>query len=589
MSTNAVVQSSAGLRVDPIRFEVIRNSLIAAVDEMGVALQKSAYSSNIKTRADFSCIFFDRKLRAVAQAFTQPIHLGGLAKMVPVVVRYYGADKLGPGDGILSNNPFLGGAHLNDVTLISPVYHGSELFGYLASLAHHVDVGGGAPASIGAFRETYQEGLTVPAIKLVKNGVMDDDIFRFFMANVRAKHETAGDLRAQLAANKLGHRRMIELVEKYGAETLNSYIDELLDYTARRTRQEIEKLPQGTFESEGFIDDDGVTDEPIRLRGKVTIDKDSVVFDLTGTSPQRRAPMNSTYSQTFSSCAYVLRCLMDPDLPVNAGFYDAIRVIAPEGTVANAVHPAAVVGGWEVTIRWVDIFFQALSNALPERVCAGGKSMMCHSGFGGFDPRPQRERYYCFLECLAGGYGGRYGKDGPDAVQAYSQNTENAPIEDVELNYPVRILRYELLPDSEGPGEFRGGLGLLRDYMFPDHEPTFTVLADRVKFPALGLFSGMPGKLAHYALVDSNGNEKTLGSKTTFTVPQGSYVTMQTCGGGGYGPAWKRDPALVLRDVLEAKVSCQRAREIYRVAIDLPARKVDVEETARLRSAHVTK
>ena len=586
MSTNSISQAPTGLRVDPIRFEVIRNSLISAVDEMGVALQKSAYSSNIKTRADFSCIFFDRKLRAVAQAFTQPIHLGGLAKMVPIVVRRYGPERIGPGDGILSNDPFLGGAHLNDVTLISPVHHNGELFGYLASLAHHVDVGGGAPASIGAFRETYQEGLTVPAVKLVKSGVIDDDIFRFFMANVRAKNETAGDLRAQLAANKLGQRRMEELVVKYGAETLNSYIDELLDYTARRTRQEIEKLPQGVFCSEGFIDDDGVTDEPIHLVGKVTIDKDTVVFDLSGTSAQRRAPMNSTYSQTFSSCAYVLRCLMDPDLPVNAGFYDAIKVIAPEGTVANAVHPAAVVGGWEVTIRWVDIFFQALSDVMPDRICAGGKSMMCHSGFGGFDPRPQRDRYYCFLECLAGGYGGRLGKDGPDAVQAYSQNTENAPIEDVELNYPVRILRYELVPDSEGPGKYRGGLGLRRDYLFPDHEPTFTVLADRVKFPALGLFGGGPGKLSRYAMGDAKGKEQTLGSKTTFTVPHGSYVTMQTCGGGGYGPASERDPELVLKDVLEGKVSLERAREVYQVAIDLSARKVDEAKTAELRSHH---
>ena len=573
MSTNTVPETTDRLRLDPIRFEVIRNSLVAAVDEMGVALQKSAYSSNIKTRADFSCMFFDRKLRAIAQAFTQPIHLGGLFRMVPIVIRDYGCDRLQPGDGILTNYPFLGGVHLNDVTLISPVYYGSQIFGYLASLAHHVDIGGGAPASIGAFREIYQEGIIIPPVKLVKGSALDEDILRFFLANVRAKHETSGDLRAQVAANKLGHRRLVELIQKYGPETLEAYMDELIDYTARRTRQEIAKLPQGSYKAEACLDDDGITDEPVRLCGEVRIANDEVTFDLTGTSPQRRAPMNSTFSQTFSSCAYFLKCLLDPDLPVNAGFYQSIRVQAPEGSVANAVHPAAVVGGWEVSIRWVDVFLQAIAEALPDRVCAGGKAMQCHAGFGGFDPRPHKNpnQYYCFLETLAGGYGGRLSKDGPDAVQSYSQNTENAPVEETELNYPVRILRYELVPDSEGPGKFRGGLGLRRDYSFPGHEPTFTILADRLKFPPLGLFGGGPGKLAQYALGKPDGAEQPLGSKCTFTVPAGHYVSMRTCGGGGYGPPRERNPQLVLQDVIEGKVSPTRAREVYGVSVeDLP-------------------
>ncbi len=557
------------LKCDPVRFEVMRNALAAAVDEMGFALQRSAYSSNIKTRGDFSCMFFDRHLRAVAQAFTQPIHLGGLFRLVPTVIGNYGPDRLGPGDGLLVNDPFQGGVHLNDVTLISPVFHRGQIFGYLASLAHHVDVGGGAPASIGAFREVYQEGIIIPGVKLVKGGQIDDDLFRFFVANIRAKHETAGDLRAQMAANKLGERRIGELIERFGDRALDQHIEELLAYTARRTRQEIAQLPPGTYEAEGFLDDDGIGDEPIRLAAKIEIEGDRILFDLSGTSPQRRAPMNSTLAQTFSSCAYFLRCLTDPDLPVNAGFYQAIQVHAPEGTVANAVHPAAVVGGWEVSVRWIDVFLKAISDALPDRVCAGGKSMQCHAGFGGFDPRPHKDsrHYYCFLETLAGGYGGRVGKDGPDAVQTYSQNTENAPVEETELNYPVRIVRYELIPDSDGPGEFRGGLGLRRDYLFPDHEPTFTILADRCKFAPQGLFGGGTGKLAYYGLIDPEGRAHPLGSKTTFTVPRGWTVTMQTCGGGGYGPPEKRRQDAVLRDVLEDKVSARRAREIYKVAI----------------------
>jgi N-methylhydantoinase B len=561
----------------------MRNSLVAAVDEMSAALQRSAYSTNIKTRGDFSCMFFDRHLRSVAQGFTQPIHLGSLVQLVPTVIRKYGPEKLGPGDGILTNHPFLGGVHLNDITLISPVFYRGEIFGYLASLAHHVDVGGGAPASVGAFQEVYQEGIIIPPVKLVKGGEIVDDIFQFFLANTRAKHETSGDIRAQVAANKLGHRRIEELLEKYGVETIDTYIDELMAYTEKRTRQEIHKLPQGIFQAEGFLDDDGITDEPIHLVAKITIDKGSVVFDLAGTSPQRRAPMNSTFAQTFSSCAYFLKCLMDPDLPVNDGFYRAVRLDAPAGTVANAIHPAAVVGGWEVSIRWVDVFLKAVSEAIPDRVCAGGKSMQCHAGFGGFDPR-RDGHYYCFLETLAGGYGGRLGKDGPDAVQTYSQNTENAPVEETELNYPVRIVRYELVPDSEGPGKYRGGLGLRRDYCFPDHEPTFTILADRQKIPPQGLFGGSPGKLAYYALAEQDGREQILRSKTTFRVPLRAYVTMQTCGGGGYGPAEQRNPEWVLRDVIEGKVTVERARDIYKVVVDLPNRRIDLDETRNLRS-----
>ena len=587
-TARTVSEAPAKLHVDPIRFEVIRNSLVAAVDEMGAALQMSAYSTNIKTRADFSCMFFDHHLRAVAQAFTQPVHLGSLFYLVPAVVRKYGIDKLNPGDGLLTNYPFLGGVHLNDITLISPVYYKGEIFGYLASLAHHVDVGGGAPTSIGAFKEIYQEGIVIPPVKLVQGGVIDEDLFQFFVANVRAKHETSGDIRAQLAANKLGHRRFEELIGKHGVETLQTYIDELLVYTSRRTRLEIAKLPEGTYEAQSFLDDDGITDEPVRLAAKITIEKENITFDLSGTSSQRRAPMNSTYAQTFSSCAYFLRCLTDPDLPTNSGFYQSVRVVAPEGTVANAIHPAAVVGGWEVAIRWIDVFFKAVSDVIPERVCAGGKAMQCHAGFGGFDPRPHKKtgQYYCFLETLGGGYGGRLGKDGPDAVQSYSQNTENSPVEETELNYPVRILRYQLVPDSDGAGKFRGGLGLRRDYYFPDHEPTFTILADRLKFPPQGLFGGSPGKLAHYTLTDQGGKERPLHSKTTFTVPHGCYVTMQTCGAGGYGPPHERDPEMVLKDVIEGKVSVQRAREMYKAAIDLENQRVDLEKTKRLRRDH---
>jgi N-methylhydantoinase B len=567
---------------DPIRFEVIRNALVEATEEMAVTLRRSAYSTNIKTRADFSCAFFDRELRAVAQAFTQPVHLGSMSESVPRAVRDYGPDNLGPGDALLTNLPYPCGAHLNDITLISPVHHRGRLFGYVANLAHHVDVGGGAPASIGTFREVYQEGVIIPPVKLVRGGEIVADVFRLVLAQIRSKHETAGDFRAQVAANTTGGRRLLAMLDRQGPETVDASMRELLDYTERRTRAAVAHLPRGVFTAEGSLDNDGFTDQPVRLQARVVIDGEGVLFDLTGSDPQRRAPVNSTYAQTFSACAYVLKCLIDPDIPVNAGFYRRVRVVAPAGTVVHCTPPAPVVGGWETQTRLTDVILKALAPALPERVPAGTKAMMCHAGFGGIDPRSGD--YYCFLETLAGGYGGRAGRDGPDAVQTHGQNTENAPIEETELNYPVRITRYELVDDSGGAGKYRGGLGLRRDYLFPDHCATFTVLADRDREGPWGLFGGQPGRRAEYVL-NPDGEARRLGSKVTLELQPGDVVSYRTCGGGGYGRPEERDPQLLLRDVREGKVSLRQAREVYGVAIDAASWTIAAEETARLRAA----
>ncbi len=571
----------AKTEVDPIQFEVIRNALLEATEEMAIALRRSAYSTNIKTRADFSCAFFDRQLQTVAQSFAQPAHLGSLVQLVPKVVRHYGAENLEPGDAILANDPYLGGVHLNDITLISPVYWNDEPFGYVASLAHHVDVGGGAPASVGAFREVYQEGVIIPPVKLVRHGEIVSDIFRLVLAQIRSKRETAGDFRAQIASNNTGVRRVKNLVERMGPEVVDFYMKELIAYTERRTLAEVSKLPRGVFTAEGYVDNDGFTDDPVRLAAKVTIDDEGVLFDLTGSDAQRRAPVNSTYAQTFAGCAYVYKCLIDPDVPVNSGFYRSLRMVAPEGTVVHCKPPAPVVGGWETSMRLVEVMLKALAPGLPDRIPAGTKGMICHVGFGGNDP--ERNEYYCFLETVAGGYGGRASRDGPDAVQPHFQNTENAPIEETEINYPVRILRYELVEDSEGGGRYRGGLGLRRDYLFSDHEASFTILADRDRWGPGGLFGGLSGRKATY-LLESEGETVELGSKVTVELKPGDVVSYRTCGGGGYGPPEERDPELVLQDVREGKVSPDRAREIYCVAIDTEVWAVDQEETKKLRS-----
>jgi N-methylhydantoinase B len=274
--------------------------------------------------------------------------------------------------------------------------------------------------------------------------------------------------------------------------------------------------------------------------------------------------VNSTHAQTFSACAYVLKCLIDSDIPTNSGFYRHVRLVAPPGTVVNGTPPAPVVGGWETQTRLTDVILKALSAVLPERVPAGTKAMQCHAGFGGVDPRTGE--YYCYLETLAGGYGGRAGRDGPDAVQTHGQNTENAPVEEVEMNYPVRIARYELVNDSGGAGQYCGGLGLRRDYLFPDHAVTFTVLADRDRAGPWGLFGGEPGARAEYIL-NPDGEARLLSSKTTLELQPGDVVSYRTCGGGGYGPPRQRTREQVARDVRAGKVSAQRARDVFGVTI----------------------
>ena len=568
-------------QIDPIRFEVIRNALVEATEEMASALRRSAYSTNIKTRHDFSCAIFDLNKRTVAQSFSQPNHLGSLVETVPRALDAYGPERLDEGDGILVNFPYGGGVHLNDIALISPIFYDGHVVGYVASLAHHVDVGGGAPASIGAFREIYQEGVIIPPVKFVAGGQINRDVFDLVLAQVRAKRETAGDFRAQIASNNTGIRRMTALLDRMGVETVGRYVDELIEYTNRRTQAELAKLPKGVYAGEGYLDSDGYTEDPVFLAVRVTIDDDGLLFDFTGSDQQRRAPVNSTYAQTHSGVAFVLKCLIDPDVPVNAGFYRNVRMVAPEGTVVNCTEPYPVVGGWETQIRLADVIFKALAQAIPEKVPAGTEAMICHSGFGGSDP--YRNETYCFLETIAGGYGGRASKDGPDAVQPHGKNTANAPVEETELNYPVRITRYELVENSDGPGKYRGGLGLRRDYFFPDHEASFTILADRERWGPHGLFGGLPGERAHYVL-NPHSDATELGSKVTVQLKENDVVSYRTCGGGGYGPPEDRDPEDVLWDVRNGKVSLERAGKVYRVAVDADSLTVDMEATARLRS-----
>jgi N-methylhydantoinase B len=567
--------------IDPVRFEVIRNALLAITEEMGATLRRAAYSTNIKTRGDFSCAFFDRELRTIAQAFAQPSHLGSLAHIVPHAVKAYGAENLLPGDGILINDPYLGGVHLNDITLITPIFDRGRIAGYVANIAHHVDVGGGAPGSIGVSSEIYQEGLVIPPVRFVKDGQIDRDLFAMIRSNFRGTKEISGDFRAQTAANRLGVQRLEALLEKYGVTEFARYLEALLQYTEQRTRAAFTQFPNGTFRAESSMDGDGVRDEPVTLAAAVHINQGHIHVDLSGCDLQRQSPTNATFAQTYSGVVYVLKCLIDPDIPVNDGFYRLVDIRTRPGSVVAARHPAAVAAGWEVAMQLCDLLFKALAEALPERVLAGTKGCICNIAFGGINPAT--DEYFTYYETIAGGYGATLRNHGMDAVQAHFQNTENAPVEETEANYPVRILRYELIPDSEGPGRHRGGLGLRRDYTFPGHTPSFSILSDKAKYPPWGLFGGGSARPARYIL-NPDTEARELPSKITLQLEPGAVVSVQTPGGGGCEPAWQRPAAEVAEDVAVGKISALRAQQVYGVVLDPQTGAVDDAATAILRA-----
>ena len=545
------------LALDPVTFEVIRNALRNTTEEMAITVRRAAYSTNIKTRADFSCAFFDTKLRSVAQSFAQPAHLVSMYTIVPLTVREVGAAEMKAGDTYLVNDPHRGSSHLNDIAVISPVDVDGHRVGYVANMAHHVDVGGSAPASLGVSRELMQEGIILPPTRVARDGEIDANVLNLILANLRGPRETGGDLRAQMSANVVGARRMASLVRQHSRQTLESFYDELIAYTDRWTDREIRKLPQGVFEAEGFRDDDGISDEPVHLRAKVIIADGHVRLDVGGSAAQRRAPLNCTRSMTLSTVAFTTRCLVDDRIPVNDGFLNHVHVDGPDELICTARPPAGVVGGWELCMLLTDLIFKALHPALPGRIPAASKGLVVNLGFGGHDPH--RDEYYVYMETIAGGYGARPDKDGQDASQTHIQNTENAPIEEVELNYPILISRYELIEDSAGAGRFRGGAGVRRDFTFPYAAASCTILSDGRKFPPWGLEGGLEGRAAHF-IFDPDGENKDLPSKHTFDMPRGCTLRVETPGGGGFGDPQARDPGAIERDIRDGKVSEAWAR-----------------------------
>ncbi|MFQ5803538.1 MAG: hydantoinase B/oxoprolinase family protein [Candidatus Methylomirabilales bacterium] len=518
-------------RYDPIKLEVFKNLLASVAEEMGVALCRTGHSPNIKERRDYSCAIFDGEGEMIAQAAHIPVHLGSMPLAVKGAME---GRRVGPGDTVILNDPYRGGTHLPDITLISPVFGDespSPLF-FVANRAHHADVGGMAPGSMAVATEIFQEGIRIPPVRLVEGGTLHRDVVDLLLVNVRTPQEREGDLEAQLAANETGRKRLLEIVARYGANETLHYMGELKAYAERMTREAIRRIPDGRYTFEDYLDDDGIMTKPVRIAVTVTVTGDQAVIDFTGTSPQVSGSVNAVYAVTLSAVFYVFRCLVDFDIPSNAGCVAPLTVVAPTGTVVNAVPPAAVAGGnVEMSQRIVDVLLGALAKALPDRIPAASAGTMSNLMIGGYDS--ERGQNFAYYETIAGGMGARPTRDGLDAVQTHMTNTRNTPIEALEHAYPLRVLRYEIRRGSGGKGKYRGGDGIRRDFQLLT-DATVGLLSDRRRFRPYGLRGGESGQAGESILMTPSG-EKSLGSKFHIRVGAGEVISIRTPGGGGYG------------------------------------------------------
>ncbi len=517
---------------DPIRLEIYKHLFSAAAEEMGVVLRRSAYSPNIKERRDFSCAVFDAAGRMVAQAAHIPVHLGSMPLSVAAAVERF--PELQPGDGVLLNDPFQGGTHLPDITLVTPVFlpDSRKPFAWVASRAHHADVGGMSPGSMPVAKEIYQEGLIIPPIRLVRAGEPDRELLALILANVRTPQERHGDLLAQIAANHRGASRLMDLVDRNGLDETSNYMKELLAYTERMTRRLLESLPPGTYGYEDFLDDDGISETPVRIQVAVTVNGDQAIVDFSGSAPQQKGSVNAVYAITLSAVFYVFRCLLSLDVPNNAGCLVPIRVVAPPGSVVNALSPAPVAGGnVETSQRIVDVLLGALAKACPERIPAASQGTMNNLTIGGWNPALSQP--FTYYETIGGGMGGRPDAPGPSAIHSHMTNTLNTPIEALEYAYPLRVLRYEVRQGSGGAGKFSGGDGIRRDLLALT-DCTVTVLTDRRRTAPYGLQGGEPGKCGENVLI-RDGVEISLPGKGSFELRAGDVLSIRTPGGGGFG------------------------------------------------------
>jgi N-methylhydantoinase B len=568
--------------IDPITFEVIKNALDSIADQMAIVLIRSAYSAIVRDTVDFSTAFCDRKGRMLAQGLTTPLHLGSFPDAMRHLVQEYGG-RMKPGDIFTLNDPYgAGGMHLPDIYAIKPIFFEGQVEGFAATLAHHTDVGGISPGSNSIHStEIYQEGIRIPLLKLYDRGQPNETLFSLIRKNVRVPVKVLGDIRAQVAACYTAEKAFLELLQKHGPATLRLYMEEMLDYAERLMRAEIEALPDSVYEFTDFIDGLGKDPEPIRFHVQLTIEGDTITVDWTGSSAQVQGGINSPIPFTRSATYLAVRSMIARDLPNSEGYMRPIQVLAPLGSIMNPREPAACGARGITGFRMIDTVLGALAQAVPERVPAAGEGGASLPSIGGYqDGKP-----FVYVETILGTWGGRPHRDGSEGVSNLGANQSNQPIELIEAELPLEVQQYGLLPDTGGAGQYRGGLSLMREYRLLAEQAVLTVRSDRRKHTPYGLQGGKPGTPS-WNIVNPGPNQRILPTLPMEAVQlkQGDVFRHILAGGGGYGDPLKREPRMVLEDVLNDKVTLAYARREYGVVIDPDSRTLDLEATKRLRT-----
>jgi N-methylhydantoinase B len=537
------VVRSGVMRQDPIELEIFKHIYHSIAEEMGAALRRTAFSPNIKERRDYSCAVFDARGEVIAMGDHMPVHLGSMPMSVRAAID---GCPLRPGDMVMLNDPFRGGTHLPDITLVAPVYVRARLRRqspdfYVAARAHHADVGGTYPGSMGLCREIYQEGFRIPAVRIMRSGMMDPDVLALLLSNVRTPGEREGDLGAQIAACHTGAERLREVCLRYGLERAQSASKALLNYSERMMRAFLGWVPPGIYRAEDFMDSDGITDQPVKIVVAVKVESQRgrdarghmVTVDFTGSDTQVEGSINAVEAITYSACFYVFRCLLEEDVPATSGLMRPIRVIAPSGTVVNARPPAAVAGGnVETSQRIVDVLLRALAQAVPERIPAAASGTMNNLTIGGMDPRTGEP--FAYYETIAGGMGARPTKPGVSGVHTHMTNSLNTPAEALEYSYPLRVRRYSLRAGSGGGGKHRGGDGIVREIeVLTDAE--VTLLSDRRLSGPWGLAGGAFGLAGNASVLRRDGSVEKLPGKSNARLRPGERIRIESPGGGGWG------------------------------------------------------
>jgi N-methylhydantoinase B len=516
--------------VNPVQLEIFKSLFHAIAEEMGATLKRTAFSPNIKERRDYSCALFNAAGDMIAQGDHMPVHLGSMPLSVKAAIENR---SIQPGDMVILNDPYAGGTHLPDITLVSGVFDKRKLRFYVASRAHHSDVGGMSPGSMPIAEEIFQEGLRIPPIKLVSGGAINRDVWDLILLNVRTPVEREGDLAAMFAANRTGERRLMEAVAKYGWAEVDRYVREILNYSERMTRLAIRAIPNGLYQAEDFLDDDGVRSGPIRIAVSMRIRGDVAELDFSKSDPQVAGSVNAVYAITASAVFYVFRTLVDVPIPSNAGGMRPIRIVAPMGSIVNALPPAAVCGGnVETSQRIVDVLYKCLAQAVPGKAPAASQGTMNNLTFGGVDPRTGRPVAY--YETVCGGMGARPNLDGISGVHTHMTNSLNTPVEAFEHSYPARVIRYGLRRNSGGSGRNRGGDGVVREIRFLGRTQV-TVLSDRRSIPPYGVAGGGAGKVGRNRIVRADGTVEEMPSKFTAWLEANDTLSIETPGGGGWG------------------------------------------------------